>query len=126
MILGTVVGRVWNERQVRGLEGRRLVAVRVAGGVPIVAVDLIEVAGGNTVLLATDEAAQQAAGGTPGGIDAAVVASRSVWTSVRNSRPPPAATASAVARPMPLAAPVMNTFNPSSRRSLRGRMPTTL
>lgn len=75
MILGEVVGRVWNERQVRGLEGRRLVSVRtsaVEGA--IVAVDLIEVAAGNLVLLATDEAAQAAAGGTAGGVDAAVVA----------------------------------------------------
>lgn len=75
MILGEVVGRVWNERQVRGLEGRRLVAVRTAGAeAAIVAVDLIEVAAGNTVLLATDEAAQAAAGGDGGGVDAAVVA----------------------------------------------------
>jgi microcompartment protein CcmK/EutM len=73
VILGTVVGRVWSERQVTGLEGRRLVAVRGADGVPIVAVDLVEAAAGNVVLVATDEAAQQAAGGAPGGIDAAVV-----------------------------------------------------
>jgi ethanolamine utilization protein EutN len=73
VILGTVVGRVWNERQVPGLEGRRLVAVRVPGGAPVVAVDLIDVAAGNTVLLATDEAAQAAVGGDTGGVDAAVV-----------------------------------------------------
>lgn len=75
MILGEVVGRVWNERQVLGLEGRRLVSVRTSGAEgAIVAVDLIEVAAGNTVLLATDEAAQAAAGGNGGGVDAAVVA----------------------------------------------------
>lgn len=73
MILGIVVGRVWNERQVPGLEGRRLVAVRVAGGVPIVAVDLVEAAAGNTVLIATDEAAAAAAGGNAAAVDAAVV-----------------------------------------------------
>lgn len=74
MILGQVIGRVWNERQVQGLDGRRLVAVRVPGSAPVVAVDLIEVAEGNVVLLATDEAAQAAAGGNAAGIDAAVVA----------------------------------------------------
>ena len=74
MILGQVVGRVWNERQVQGLDGRRLVAVRVPGSAPVVAVDLIEVAEGNVVLLATDEAAQAAVGGNAAGIDAAVVA----------------------------------------------------
>ncbi len=73
MILGVVVGRVWNERQVSGLDGRRLVTVRVPGGAALVAVDLVEVAAGNTVLVATDEAAQLAAGGSGGGIDAAVV-----------------------------------------------------
>jgi len=73
VILGQVVGRVWNERQVPGLDGRRLVAVRVPGAAPVVAVDLIEVAEGNVVLLATDEAAQAAAGGNAAGIDAAVV-----------------------------------------------------
>lgn len=74
MILGEVVGRIWNERQVRGLEGRRLVAVRVAPQTTLVAVDLVEVGPGNAVLVATDEAAQLAVGGEVGGIDAAVVA----------------------------------------------------
>lgn len=73
MILGRVLGRVWNERQVPGLAGRRLVSVQVPGAAPVVAVDLIEVAAGNLVLLATDEAAQAAVGGDPAGIDAAVV-----------------------------------------------------
>jgi len=74
VILGTVVGRVWSERQVSGFEGRRLVSVRSSAGEAVVAVDLIEVAAGNVVLLATDEAAQAAAGGNAAGIDAAVVA----------------------------------------------------
>lgn len=75
MILGEVVGRVWNERQVTGLQGRRLVAVRVAGdGVVVVAVDLVEVSTGNVVLVATDEAAQAAVGADAAGVDAAVVA----------------------------------------------------
>lgn len=73
MILGTVVGRVWNERQVPGLEGRRLVAVRGADGIPIVAIDLVEATAGSTVLVATDEAAQAAVGGSGAGVDAAVV-----------------------------------------------------
>jgi ethanolamine utilization protein EutN len=75
LIFGEVVGRVWNERQVSGLQGRRLVSVRLAGGRDVVvAVDLVEVAAGNVVLLATDEAAQAAAGGDVAGVDAAVVA----------------------------------------------------
>ena len=75
MILGVVRGRIWSERQTGGLEGRRLVAVRAAGsGELVVAVDLIDVAAGNIVLLATDEAAQAAAGGDAAGIDAVVIA----------------------------------------------------
>jgi len=75
VILGEVVGRVWNERQVAGLQGRRLVAVRTATpGEAVVAVDLLEVGPGSLVLIATDEAAQAAAGADAGGVDAAVVA----------------------------------------------------
>jgi microcompartment protein CcmK/EutM len=75
VIFGEVVGRVWNERHVSGLQGRRLVSVRTAGGRDVVvAVDLVDVAAGNIVLLATDEAAQSAAGGDVAGIDAVVVA----------------------------------------------------
>lgn len=75
MILGEVRGRLWNERQIDALEGRRLVVVRAVGsGETLVAVDLVEAAAGAVVLLATDEAAQAAAGGDGGGIDAAVVA----------------------------------------------------
>lgn len=73
MLLGKVLGRVWSERQVGGLEGRRLVSVR-SGDKALVAVDLVEVAAGNVVLVATDEAAQVAAGDDAGGVDAAVVA----------------------------------------------------
>ena len=73
MLLGEVAGRLWNDRQLASLEGRRYVVVRELGsGAVHVAVDLIEVAAGDTVLLATDEAAQ-AAVGAAAGIDAAVV-----------------------------------------------------
>jgi ethanolamine utilization protein EutN len=73
VILGEVVGRLWNDRQVAGLEGHRFVVVRaVDGGGTLVAADLVEVAAGNVVLVATDEAAQ-AAVGQAAGIDAAVV-----------------------------------------------------
>jgi ethanolamine utilization protein EutN len=75
VILGEVRGRIWSERQAGGLEGRRLVAVRAAGsGDLVVAVDLIDVTAGSVVLLATDEAAQAAAGGDAAGIDAVVIA----------------------------------------------------
>jgi microcompartment protein CcmK/EutM len=74
MLLGEVAGRVWNERQTGGLEGRRFVAVRTVGGELLVAVDLIDVAAGDRVLVATDEAAQEAVEGDHAGIDAAVVA----------------------------------------------------
>jgi len=75
VILGEVVGRVWNERQVSGLQGRRLVAVRIArAGEAVVAVDLLGVGPGSVVLIATDEAAQAAAGADASGVDAAVVA----------------------------------------------------
>ncbi len=70
MILGEVVGRLWNDRQIGDLEGRRFVVVRDTAGAITVAADLIEVAAGNRVLLATDDAAQEVAGR---GIDAAVV-----------------------------------------------------
>lgn len=73
MLLAEVVGRVWSDRQVPGLDGRRLVEVREVGsGTTHVAVDLVEVSAGNRVLVATDEAVQQALPGVPA--DAAVVA----------------------------------------------------
>jgi microcompartment protein CcmK/EutM len=72
MILGEVVGRVWNDRQVPGLQGHRLLLVRdLAGGGRLVAIDLVEVAAGDVVLVAQEEAAQAAAGAP---VDAAVVA----------------------------------------------------
>jgi ethanolamine utilization protein EutN len=72
MILGEVVGRVWNDREVPGLRGRRLLLVRdLAGEAQIVAVDLVEVGAGDLVLVAQEEAAQAAAGAP---VDAAVVA----------------------------------------------------
>jgi microcompartment protein CcmK/EutM len=72
MILGEVVGRVWNDREVPGLRGRRLLLVRdLAGEAQLVAVDLVEVGAGDLVLVAQEEAAQAAAGAP---VDAAVVA----------------------------------------------------
>jgi ethanolamine utilization protein EutN len=72
MILGEVVGRVWNAREVPGLQGRRLLLVRdLAGDAQLVAVDLVEVGSGDLVLVAQEEAAQAAAGAP---VDAAVVA----------------------------------------------------
>jgi ethanolamine utilization protein EutN len=72
MILGEVVGRVWNDRQVPGLQGRRLLLVRdLASDGQFVAVDLVEVAAGDVVLVVQDDAAQSAAGAA---VDAAVVA----------------------------------------------------
>lgn len=74
MLLAEVTGRLWSERQVAALETRRLVTTRpLDGEETLVAVDLVDVAAGNVVLVATDEAAQAAAGGE-GGVDAAVVA----------------------------------------------------
>lgn len=72
MILGEVVGRVWNDRQVPGLQGHRLLLVRdLAGDGRLVAVDLMEVGAGDVVLVVQEEAAQAAAGAP---VDAAVVA----------------------------------------------------
>ena len=71
MLLAEVVGRVWNDRELPALQGRRLVLVRdLASGRAAVAVDLVEVSAGNTVLVAEEEAASTAAGGAP--VDAAV------------------------------------------------------
>ena len=73
MILGEVLGRVWSERQLEPLDGRRFVLVRDTGsGAKHVAVDLVDAAGGMTVLVATDEAAAAVAGAP--WVDAAVVA----------------------------------------------------
>lgn len=71
MLVAEVLGRVWNDREVPALQGRRLVLVRVLDtGASLVAVDLVEVARGNTVLVAEEEAALVAAGTA---VDAAVV-----------------------------------------------------
>ena len=73
MLLAEVLGRVWAERQVPDLDGRRMVLVRdLSTSAAHVAVDLIDVAAGNTVLVVTDDAAQTATGGAA--VDAAVVA----------------------------------------------------
>jgi ethanolamine utilization protein EutN len=73
MLLAEVLGRVWAERQVPDLDGRRMVLVRdLSTSAAHVAVDLVDVAAGNTVLVATDDAAQTATGGAA--VDAAVVA----------------------------------------------------
>ncbi|MCW5251301.1 MULTISPECIES: EutN/CcmL family microcompartment protein [unclassified Streptomyces] len=71
MIVGQVVGRVWNAREVPSLAKRRLVMVKPAEGALVVAVDLVEVAEGNTVLVTGDDVARRLAGE---GVDAAVVA----------------------------------------------------
>jgi ethanolamine utilization protein EutN len=73
MLIAEVLGRVWAERQVADLDGRRMVLVRdLSTSAAHVAVDLVEVAAGNTVLVVTDDAAQAATGGAA--VDAAVVA----------------------------------------------------
>lgn len=73
MLLAEVLGRVWAERQLPDLDGRRMVLVReLSTSAAHVAVDLIDVAAGNTVLVVTDDAAQTATGGAA--VDAAVVA----------------------------------------------------
>lgn len=73
MLLGRVLGRVWADRQLPGLRGRRFVLVEDAStGARVVAVDLVDCGRGATVLVASDEAAQAAAGEQS--VDAAVVA----------------------------------------------------
>jgi ethanolamine utilization protein EutN len=74
MILGQVIGRVWSDRQAPGMDGSRFVLVRPLDGskTELVAVDLLEVGTGSTVLVATEEAAAAAAGASV--IDAAVIA----------------------------------------------------
>ncbi|CAN5805854.1 hypothetical protein BH23ACT10_BH23ACT10_07520 [soil metagenome] len=73
MLLARVVGRVWSDRQVAGLDGHRMVVVREFGtDATHVAVDLVDTAAGNTVIVATDDAAQAQLGASP--VDAVVVA----------------------------------------------------
>ena len=55
MLLAEVVGRVWNERELPALRGRRLLLVRdLDSGRAAVAVDLVEASPGNTVLVAEE------------------------------------------------------------------------
>ncbi|NLU78529.1 hypothetical protein HCA58_09080 [Micromonospora sp. HNM0581] len=73
MVLGEVVGKVWADRILSPLQGRRLVLVRVRpDGPDLVAVDPLNVGVGTTVLVVTDEAAAAVAGEST--VDAAVVA----------------------------------------------------
>lgn len=73
MLLGTVAGRVWSDRQLPVLSGRRFLLVRsLDDGSMTVAVDLLDVGVGATVLVTTDEAAAAASG--IASVDAAVVA----------------------------------------------------
>ncbi len=73
MLLGRVTGRVWSDRQLPTLAGRRFLVVRsIADGQSTVAVDLLDVGVGATVLVTTDEAAAAACGVSS--VDAAVVA----------------------------------------------------
>ena len=63
MILAEVIGRVWCDRQLAGLSARRLVTVRdIADRTTLVAVDMLDVGLGTTVLVTTDEAAAAACG----------------------------------------------------------------
>jgi microcompartment protein CcmK/EutM len=72
-MLGTVVSRIWADRQVAGLTGRRLVLVaEIESDRREVAIDLVDAAPGVTVLVARDEAAAAAANDPT--VDAAVVA----------------------------------------------------
>ncbi|MGH9116874.1 MAG: EutN/CcmL family microcompartment protein [Acidimicrobiales bacterium] len=73
MLLGEVVGRIWFARQLPQLQGRRMVVVRdISTSHLHVAVDLIGVASGNSVVLTTDESAMAAVDNAP--VDAVVVA----------------------------------------------------
>ncbi|MFG1777768.1 EutN/CcmL family microcompartment protein [Micromonospora sp. NPDC049051] len=73
MVLGDVVGKVWADRILPGLQGKRLVRVRPHGDGPeLVAVDPLNVGVGTTVLVVTDEAAAAVTGQPT--VDAAVVA----------------------------------------------------
>ncbi|MFC0098902.1 EutN/CcmL family microcompartment protein [Micromonospora marina] len=73
MVLGEVVGKVWADRILPPLQGRRLVLVRVRpDGPDLVAVDPLNAGVGTTVLVVTDEAAAAVAGETT--VDAAIVA----------------------------------------------------
>ncbi|MET8232783.1 EutN/CcmL family microcompartment protein [Micromonospora sp. NPDC005298] len=73
MLLGEVVAKVWPDKILPSLQGRRLVLVRPRGdGHDLVAIDPLNVGVGTVVLVATDEAAAAATGEPTA--DAAVVA----------------------------------------------------
>lgn len=73
MVIGEVVGKVWADRILPSLQGRRLVLVRThPDGPELVAVDPLNVGVGSTVLVVTDEAAAAVTGEAT--VDAAVVA----------------------------------------------------
>ncbi|MEU4397261.1 EutN/CcmL family microcompartment protein [Micromonospora orduensis] len=73
MLLGEVVAKVWPDKILPSLQGRRLVLVRPRGDGPdLVAIDPLNVGVGTVVLVATDEAAAAATGEPTA--DAAVVA----------------------------------------------------
>lgn len=75
MLIGEVDGKIWADQinLASSAQGRRLVLVDPGGGsTRVVAVDPLNVGVGNTVLVATDEAAA-AVVGEPA-VDAAVVA----------------------------------------------------
>jgi ethanolamine utilization protein EutN len=73
MVLGEVIGKVWADRILPSLQGRRLVLVRTRpDGPEFVAVDPLNVGIGSTVLVVTDEAAAAVTGEPT--TDAAVVA----------------------------------------------------
>ncbi|MEE8600680.1 EutN/CcmL family microcompartment protein [Euzebya tangerina] len=66
-----MTGRVWADRQLGQLDGRRMVAIESADGGQLVATDTIDVATGDLVLVVTDDAAITLAGFA---VDALVVA----------------------------------------------------
>lgn len=72
MLLARVLGRVWSQRQLPALDGRRMVLVRdLSTSATHVAVDLIDVTAGDRVLVVTDDPARAALDGAP--VDAVVV-----------------------------------------------------
>ncbi len=73
MRLCDIVGRVWPERSLPGLDGRALVSVReVDSGATFVALDLMEAGPGARVLVVEGSPARALAGDKP--IDAVVMA----------------------------------------------------
>ncbi|WP_320065505.1 EutN/CcmL family microcompartment protein [Micromonospora sp. RTGN7] len=73
MMLGEVIAKVWPDKILPSLQGRRLVLVRPrTDGPDLVAIDPLNVGVGTIVLVVTDEAAAAATGEPTA--DAAVVA----------------------------------------------------